>query len=366
MDNLWARQTFLFAVGHGKQSRYGKLLCGARHKARIEESVSMTGISDVVRSARSVKRSVLSALRPLFAHLLPAALHERLGGATEPESPLLSVPQPRLGFFQENEDAPSVNDYSGLTSPPPDAPLLWGLLLPVCCRGQNQGEACFERLKDFVNSIEETLEQVDRERLVVFVGIDQFDVFYDTDATRQRVTELFVRVGLSPDAVRWTTLRSHYRGKLCRIWDLLAKAAVDAGCSFLILVGDDVRFLTRGWKNEIEMHFQRISRETGLPFGAACVAFRDRTFPVFPTFPVIHRSHYSVFNCLLPIEFVNQHGDPFLFELYRRLGTAEFASLAALENTIGGAGDARYVKHDFQWCEEFSKCFTELAERFSF
>ena len=72
--------------------------------------------------------------------------------------------------------------------------------------------------------------------------------------------------------------------------------------------------------------------------------------PVFPTFPVIHRSHFSIFDRLLPKEFLNQHGDPFLFELYRRLGAAEFATTAALKNAIGGAGDARYDKHNFDWC----------------
>jgi hypothetical protein len=76
------------------------------------------------------------------------------------------------------------------------------------------------------------------------------------------------------------------------------------------------------------------------------VAFRDATFPVFPTFPVVHRSHLRG---LLPPPFVNQHGDPFLFQLYRRLGAAEFAPTAALENTVGGAGPARYVKQHVEW-----------------
>lgn len=86
----------------------------------------------------------------------------------------------------------------------------------------------------------------------------------------------------------------------------------------VVLLGDDVRLLSRGWADQIEAQFREVAARTGLPFGVGCVCFRDRSFEVFPTFPVIHRSHFDVFGRLLPPDFVNQHGDPFLFELYRR------------------------------------------------
>lgn len=77
--------------------------------------------------------------------------------------------------------------------------------------------------------------------------------------------------------------------------------------------------MRQGWKAEIEGRFTSIASTRGLPLGCACVAFRDTSFPVFPTFPVIHKVHMEVFEgSLFPPEFVNQHGDPFLFELYRR------------------------------------------------
>jgi glycosyltransferase involved in cell wall biosynthesis len=264
------------------------------------------------------------------------------------------MPQPRLGFFQEKEDAcnPFLLQSRGrlgtVTSPPAEDVHVWGLLLPVCCRG-SPDEECFSRLSSFVQSIEATLELAQRAQLMIFLGIDQFDVFYDRDDTKARVIDLFTAIGVPRPSIHMVMLRSHYRGKLCRIWDVLAGAAVDAGCCFMLLVGDDVRFLTRDWKTEVEKQFAAVATRRQLPYGTACVAFRDVTFPVFPTFPVIHRSHFRTFGSLLPIQFVNQHGDPFLFELYRRVGAAEFASTASLENIIGGAGDARYTKHDFQW-----------------
>lgn len=187
----------------------------------------------------------------------------------------------------------------------------------------------------------------DRAQLLIVLGIDDFDVFYDNDATQARIVTLFRGVGIP--RVQVVHLRSHFRGKLCMIWDVLATAAVDAGCAFVLLIGDDVCFLTPGWKEEIEGQFAAVARRTGLPYGAACVAFRDVAYPCFPTFPVMHRIHWHVFGCLFPKLFINQHGDPFLFELYRRIGSAEFTHVASLDNTIGGFGDARYEKQQCNW-----------------
>jgi len=319
----------------------------------------MTGISDVVRSVRSVKRFVLSFCQQFLTFLvsfLPFAwsspLHPYLASISD--VPLPHAPKPMLGYFQEKEDAcnPFHVDIrerlSAIVDPSADEIHLWGLLVPVCCR-EGSTEECFSRLVSLVKSIEVTLEVEERVQLMIFLGVDQFDIFYDKDDTKARVIELFTSIGIPGQSVRVVMLRSHYRGKLCRIWDTLACEAVNAGCCFVTLLGDDVRFLTRGWKAEVEKHFADISNRRQLPYGTGCVAFRDVTFPVFPTFPVIHRSHFRIFGYLLPAVFINQHDDPFLFELYRRIGTAEFASVAALENTIGGAGDARYAKHNFQW-----------------
>lgn len=316
-----------------------------------------------------VLQPYLTALLSWFPHSLRTWLNSRFAPQAS-EDPLGSMPKSRLGFFRENTDAcnpffvHAVDNFANLSWPPPESSHIWGLLLPVCCRETNGGNACFARLKAFASSIEDTTCHEEREEIKIFVGIDQFDIFWDNDSTKDRVVDCFEEIGLARDSVHFHMLRSHYRGKLCRIWDVLAGMAVDAGCCFTLLVGDDVHFLSPGWKSEIEAQFADIAARRCMPFGAACVAFRDETFPVFPTFPVIHRSHFSTFGSLLPIEFVNQHGDPFLFELYRRLGTAEFASVATLENTIGGSGDARYNKHDCAWQDGMlTKAVANLLEK---
>lgn len=104
-----------------------------------------------------------------------------------------------------------------------------------------------------------------------------------------------------------------------------------------------------GWQECVACKFQDISNTTGLPLGAACVAVKGMSFPGFPTFPVVHRWHMKHFGDLLPKQFVNQGGDPYLFELYSRFNAAAFEVTCRLENTIGGDNDARYIKYDIHW-----------------
>jgi glycosyltransferase involved in cell wall biosynthesis len=118
---------------------------------------------------------------------------------------------------------------------------------------------------------------------------------------------------------------------------------------FVVLLGDDVRLLDRGWQERIVRRFHDIAEKEGLPFGAACVAMKDLSFPGFPTFPVLHRWHLQHFGSLLPKQFANQGGDPYLYELYSRINAAAFEVSCRLENTIGGDGDARYEKYHINW-----------------
>ncbi|CAA7262408.1 unnamed protein product [Cyclocybe aegerita] len=50
---------------------------------------------------------------------------------------------------------------------------------------------------------------------------------------------------------------------------------------------------------------------------------------------------------VIPDSFINQDGDPFLFQLYRRWNCSRVFS-SRLSNGIGGEGDARYIKHHVQ------------------
>jgi len=153
------------------------------------------------------------------------------------------------------------------------------------------------------------------------------------------------------------------------LWAALARRAVADGVELFILLGDDVTFVpewcggdgggggreangwpaptsTPCWQQDVEDQFAAIAAERGLPYGFGIVAVRDAAFPVFPTFPVVHRLHLDIFGgALFPPPFRNQHGDPYLYEIYRRWGASRFTTHATLVNAIGGSTAGRYVKH---------------------
>jgi hypothetical protein len=94
-----------------------------------------------------------------------------------------------------------------------------------------------------------------------------------------------------------------------------------------------------------------------LPFGFGCVALVDIVAPGFPTFPIIHKTHMEIFSGqIIPNAFINQDGDPFLFNLYRPFNAARFAKNVLLENLKGGVEllnqayvQLRYVRVHICW-----------------
>ena len=251
----------------------------------------------------------------------------------------------------------------------------WSILLPICSRGKTsqnkrhdpdmipgininrfleitrnaqhstentlEGLLCWSMLEDVCTTLHKTVAVEQLVMTEVIVGIDVEDPVYYTDTAKHRITSL-----LQPCQVKFVDIQKNMYGKVCVIWNHLARHTEN---DFVVLLGDDVRLLDVGWPAKVVQTFHAVARETGLPLGAACVCLNDISFPGFPTFPVVHRWHINVFKTLLPKQFINQGGDPYLYELYSRFNAACFVSGCRLENTIGGDGDARYRKHEICW-----------------
>lgn len=197
----------------------------------------------------------------------------------------------------------------------------------------------WELLSGFCDTLRNTVPQSQlNQHFECIVGIDIDDKVYQP--AKERLMEMI------PCKVVFVDIHPDLYGKLCRIWNHLA---MNSSNDYIVLFGDDVRLLDTGWAERIVRCFHRISKNTGLPLGAGCVAMNDLSFPGFPTFPVIHRWHIANFGTLLPKQFVNQGGDPYLHELYSRFGAATWDVSSRLKNTIGGDGDARYMKHHINW-----------------
>ena len=201
-------------------------------------------------------------------------------------------------------------------------------------------DLCWTMLSEFAASLRETASQEQLTLTECVVGIDIDDSVFQNAGARERIQDLL------PCRVSFVNIQPDLYGHICKIWNLLAR---ESKHDFIVLLGDDVRLLDVGWQGKIVSAFHKISREEGLPYGAACVAMNDLTFPGFPTFPVVHRWHVQNFGALLPKQFANQGGDPYLFELYSRFRAADYEVGCRLLNTIGGDDDARYQKHHINW-----------------
>ena len=221
----------------------------------------------------------------------------------------------------------------------------WNIILPICSRGHRDDEEnAWSGLEAFAQSVVRTTSVAERELLTFTVGIDEGDAAYDSHAAQVRIRTLL------PGAVVFDKFDARLAGKVCVMWNNLAHKCPDA--DLFVLLGDDVTLLDPGWKTRIEARFNAVAASTGLQYGDACIAFHDASDglpPGYPTFPVVHRRHLERFGYIVPSNFVNQGGDPFLFELYRQFGAAEFETVARLRNGVGGFGEPRYHRNAINW-----------------
>ncbi|KAI3621132.1 glycosyltransferase family 2 protein [Moniliophthora roreri] len=239
------------------------------------------------------------------------------------------------------------------------SPITFGILLPVTSRGSSHPSDCLHNLSQFTSSLLRTTHRDTRRTLcgqiykvVAFLGIDHDDQFLlASEGAKHCRAEVILHAGGIQD-VR-TVICEEPRGHVCAIWRKLAEKAWNEGCDYTVLMGDDVVLRDDNWMSAAHKEFTDIAASRNLPHGFGCVAFTDISFPGMPTFPILHRTHLDIFKGkVVPDIFINQDGDPFLFQLYRRFGCSTMFS-STLSNGIGGEGAARYEKlHAKEWTFE--------------
>jgi len=236
-----------------------------------------------------------------------------------------------------------------------DNVVTFNILLPITSRGTSQGpRQCLESLREFCSTLMKTTRR-DRAtttstafRIKILLGIDHDDHALLREGSGMNEAERIMREAGVEDIT--TVLCYETPGRVCAIWRKLARTAWEvssdtSGNAYFVLMGDDIKLQSEGWMSSIHDEFGRISQESALPLGFGCVAFEDQSFPGMPTFPVVHKLHLDIFaGEVVPEIFLNQDGDPFLFQLYRRWGCATMSRDAVLWNSIGGSDSARYVK----------------------
>ena len=233
------------------------------------------------------------------------------------------------------------NDHAVVQKLPNSSPCRWVLLVPIRSQSGDTVETCTARLALMAEALRRTARPPPHDPFLIF-GVDDDDLIYrDGNVIRS----VFDDWGLE------VKILSGLQGRICKIWRRLAKSAYEQhDADFTCLLGDDVIIKDSGWQTAIEGQFRNIATKRRLPFGSACVAFVDESFRGFPTFPVVHKWHFKALGgTILPSQFDNQGGDPFLFELYKRFNASEFALDCCLENTIGGRDSARYTKQRLRY-----------------
>ena len=228
------------------------------------------------------------------------------------------------------------------------------ILLPITSRGSNPPSECLSLLKTFAESLARTTwrdtHQLGGQRFVVkvYLAIDHDDplLLEGDEKTGMNIAEAVLASQNICDVV--IQICNHPAGHVCAIWRQIAKQAWKDRCDYFVLMGDDVVLKDEGWIRDAHAEFAQIAYRTGSPHGFGCVAFTDTTFPGMPTFPIVHRTHLDIFRGdIIPEIFINQDGDPFLYQLYRRWDCSTMFT-ARISNGIGGGQPARYRKQHAQ------------------
>ncbi|KIJ60372.1 glycosyltransferase family 2 protein [Hydnomerulius pinastri MD-312] len=243
----------------------------------------------------------------------------------------------------------------------------FAILLPITSRGSNPPEECLFQLASFAKSLARTTsrdtQQLGGQRFFVkvYVAIDKGDPLLDDQSELNKAESVLVSQGICDVAVEFCIQPP---GRVCAIWRQIAKRAWEDGCDYLVLMGDDVVLKDEGWMRDAHAEFADIAKREGVPHGFGCVAFTDVTFPGMPTFPIIHRTHLDIFDGnVIPEIFINQDGDPFLYQLYRRWNCSTMFP-ARILNEIGGSRPARYrQQHADGWTFNTLDDATDTAEQ---
>ena len=228
------------------------------------------------------------------------------------------------------------------------------VVLPTTSSGGHKGTyECLSEISQVSKGL--TLASPEFE-IHVFLCLDKEDLVYDSRDTNEssmidrlqeslRDTRIIFREPMyfNPPAPR-PSVDNRPAARICEMWRKATRKAYDEAFDNNVLLGDDVKISTKYWMSMSRAKYAAIQRRLGVPYGFGCVAFDDENFRAFPTFPVMHRTHMDIFNGLMiPEVFVNQDGDPYLYDVYRRWGASVIARECRLSNGVGGSNHPRLV-----------------------
>lgn len=227
-------------------------------------------------------------------------------------------------------------------------------------------------MKKFAIIIPITSRQSNRETLIsnishlsqflssTFDSNTPFFIYFGVDNDDSLIAELLHNYFKANMPVEIVYFESQTPPNICLIWRRLVNLAyTQEKCNYFLLLGDDLRFYNENrWVESLRNEFESTN-----DYG--CVSIKDLSAPGFSTFPVISFKHLEIFGQVIPPIFINQDGDPFLFEIYRHFKChnkplSRFLEMSiAVKNLIGGVQlenatyvVPRYTRQHINWKSE--------------
>ncbi|CAB9506824.1 expressed unknown protein [Seminavis robusta] len=197
-----------------------------------------------------------------------------------------------------------------------------------------------------IASIERLLDQIEEDSLcqyLVVLAVDNDEA--NGDAAGDLIKHLKSRERKSRQLQKVHTITNPPRNSqepfpICSIWNEMATVAWASGADWVELLGDDIGIDCPFHYRAFYRAFLDISERLMVPFGFGCPWWNDRTFPGFPSFPCVGKTHQKIFGGLIPKQrgssFINQDLDPYLHRMYQKSTGAPCVKEAVLSNRSGG------------------------------
>ena len=185
--------------------------------------------------------------------------------------------------------------------------------VPTTSKGMNPGEK-HVLLTSLIPSLKKTLEkdELDRFKIVVFVGFDHGDEFFDDESTRDKLRDEMIEI--LPNKVTVIFLRLKPIGRVAMTWNMIFHLARrHVHFDFFYQVNDDLTIWTRGW-------LTRFSKELDKTNGIGVVGPSD-SFNGFScsllTQSFVSDKHFQIFlGNLYPLVFRDWKSDRWLSFVY--------------------------------------------------
>ena len=323
-----------------------------------DESITTQNLAELALTVYNIERSQVKLVKSEYRTDRPIGVASRNSDNTEIQSGLQWRPTTSIldGMKKTGEWIEKESTLKGLQSKgsrivPSDAnQIIFAILLPITSKGCFDPGTCLENLQLFASSLARTTWKDTRYmgeirfHAKVYLAIDhEDDHLLSPVMNGSNKVEDILRQNCISDVV--TIICDEPRSHICSIWRQCAERAWVEECDYFVLMSDDVVLHDPGWMRDIHHEFQRLAESQHVPFGFGCVAFMDLSFPGMPTFPVVHRTHMDIFNgMIVPESFIDQDGDSFLFQLYRRWGCSSMTPSLLGHGVLDGTREAHDIE----------------------